>query len=92
MGLTASESSKLIWLSLLSFVVMLGAKFVVPSSNQPFLILGAIGFIGLIYQAVPSGRGSLDFKVGLIVGCNLTLLVYEIFHQITPLLIRGRYL
>lgn len=89
MGLTVAESSKLIWLSLLAFVTMLGAKFLLPSNGQALLIIPALVFIALIYRAVPAGRGSMDFKVGLIVGCNLTILVYEILWQITPLIIRG---
>jgi hypothetical protein len=89
MGLTEKESGRLILLSLTAFVVMFAVKMILPLPAQPFLVLVAVFFIALIYVAVPSGRGSLDFKVGLIVGCVLTILAYEIISQILPPILRG---
>ncbi|RYD41184.1 MAG: hypothetical protein EOP83_34230 [Verrucomicrobiaceae bacterium] len=87
--MTLSESHRLIGLSLLSFVVLLVAKVLLPPQPQPLIILAAIGFIVAIYRTVPAGRGSLDFKVGVIVGFALTMAVFALLDQIKPILMRG---
>lgn len=80
------RAGKLLLLSIGSVLLMFLARTILPAAEQPFLIIGAIGFMGLIYMNVPDGYGHLDFKAGVAVGGAMAILVYEIVMQVARLL------
>lgn len=81
--LTNAEINRLLNTSLAMFVFFIAAKWIVPLYYQPALLIPCIGAIIILYILIPKGRGSLDFKTGMIVGALIMALGRDALYYFT---------